>query len=60
MNGMFGGCKSLESIDLSSFNTNNVTNIFFMFSGCESLKIENIKINKNEKKLLNEFNHKYN
>ena len=55
---MFSGCKSLESIDLSSFNTNNVTYMSYMFSGCESLTIENIKIMKNEKKILNEFNNK--
>ena len=55
---MFYDCKSLKSIDLSSFNTNNVTDMSYMFSGCESLKIENIKIKKNEEKILNEFNHK--
>ena len=58
MSEMFYGCKSLESIDLSSFNTNNVTNMSDMFSGCESLEIENIKIKKNEEKILNEFNNK--
>ncbi len=58
MRSMFSYCKSLNSIDLSSFNTNNVYDMSFMFGGCESLKIENIKINKNEKKLLNKFNHK--
>ena len=57
---MFCSCKSLESIDLSSFNTNNVTKMSYMFNWCESLKIENIKIKKNEEKILNEFNHKYN
>ena len=35
---MFLFCESLESIDLSSFNTNNVTNMSGMFSVCESLK----------------------
>ena len=35
---MFKGCSSLESIDLSSFNTNNITNMSGMFSGCSSLK----------------------
>ena len=35
---MFYGCYSLESINLSSFNTNNVTNMICMFSGCSSLK----------------------
>jgi len=56
MESMFSGCESLKSIDLSSFNTNNVTNMIFMFVCCESLKKENIIIKKNEKRILNEFN----
>ena len=43
------GCKSLKSLDLSSFNTNNVTNMSDMFYFCESLEKENIKINENNK-----------
>ena len=35
---MFFFCDSLETIDLSSFNTNNVTNMMNMFSYCKSLK----------------------
>ena len=35
---MFYECSSLESIDLSSFNTNNVNNMEYMFWGCSSLK----------------------
>ena len=35
---MFAGCKSLKSIDLSSFNTTNVNNMESMFCGCSSLK----------------------
>ena len=35
---MFYECKSLESIDLSSFNASNVTNMSRMFYGCRSLK----------------------
>ena len=52
---MFGGCSSLNSIDLSSFNTTNAK-MCCMFSGCSSLKKENIKINNNDEKLLNEIN----
>jgi len=52
MVGMFYRCSSLESIDLSSFNTNNVTNMYSMFYECSSLKKENVKINKNEKKII--------
>ena len=35
---MFYNCSSLKSIDLSSFNTNNVTNMSYMFYNCFSLK----------------------
>ena len=34
---MFYNCKSLSSIDLSSFQTGNVTNMNNMFSGCKNL-----------------------
>ena len=42
MSGMFRGCNSLIAIDLSNFNTQNVTNMSYMFSDCNSLKKENI------------------
>ena len=35
---MFHGCDKIKSIDLSNFNTENVTNILYMFSGCKNLK----------------------
>ena len=34
---MFYKCKSLKNIDLSNFNTQNVTNMRYMFSYCSSL-----------------------
>ena len=34
---MFSGCKDLTSLDLSSFNTANVTDMRYMFDGCSSL-----------------------
>ncbi len=37
MAGMFAGCKSLKTIDLSSFNTSKLKNTASMFSGCENL-----------------------
>ena len=37
---------------ISSFNTTNVENMVFMFSGCSSLKKENVKISNYGKKLL--------
>ena len=39
---MFGDCKLLTNINLSNFNTNNVTNMNSMFYGCSSLKDINL------------------
>ena len=39
---MFEGCSSLKELNLSNFNTNNVTNMYSMFHGCSSLKELNI------------------
>ena len=50
---MFYDCKSLTNLDLSNFNTQNVTNMGEMFSGCNSLKKDHI-ITK-DKKILEEF-----
>ena len=51
---MFGGCKSLEGVDLSNFNTENVKNMASMFSGCKSLKkVEQIKTN--DKRIIQSF-----
>ena len=38
---MFQGCHELEYLDLSNFNTSNVTNMEYMFNNCYKLK--NIK-----------------
>ena len=54
MRNMFSLCSSLKSLDLSSFHTNNVKDVTDMFKGCFSLKKDNIKINKNSDKILNE------
>ena len=35
---MFHGCSSLKELNLTNFNTNNVTNMSYMFSWCSSLK----------------------
>ena len=37
MSNMFSSCKSIFTLDLSSFNTKNVTNMFGMFYSCENL-----------------------
>ena len=39
---MFYECSSLKKLNLSSFNTNQITNISSMFEGC-SLDIDNCK-----------------
>ncbi len=45
---MFSNCSSLKELNLSSFNTNNVTDMACMFRRCSSLKklnISNFNIN---------------
>ena len=37
MSYMFSGCSNLSELNLSSFNTNNVTDTFGMFSFCSNL-----------------------
>ena len=39
---MFSYCSSLTSLDLSNFNTNNVTKMNSMFSYCSSLTSINL------------------
>ena len=39
---MFCGCSSLQSINLSSFNTTKVKNMSWMFFGCSSLQSINL------------------
>jgi surface protein len=52
---MFSDCSSLQSINLSSFNTTNVKDMFGMFWGCSSLKKENVKISSYGEKILNQL-----
>ena len=35
--GMFSGCSSLTSLDVSHFDTGKVTTMYYMFNGCSSL-----------------------
>ena len=49
MSGIFWGCSSLKELNLNNFNTNNVTNMSCMFSGCSDdlkmkIKLENKNI----------------
>ena len=37
MSFMFSGCRGFTSLDLSSFNTSNVTNMNWMFANCKGL-----------------------
>ena len=50
---MFSWCSSLTNIDLSNFNTNNVTNMNCMFWGCKKLNKNNIIAN--DEKILEEL-----
>ena len=38
MQGMFRGCEGLTKLDLSHFDTTNVTNMDEMFINCKNLK----------------------
>ena len=42
MYGMFSGCISLISLDISNFDTSQVTDIFYMFNNCHSLNSINL------------------
>ena len=37
MRGMFEYCESLTTLDVSNFDTSNVSNMIFMFNCCENL-----------------------
>ena len=39
---MFSGCKNIISVDLSSFNSSNVTSMYYMFGLCTHLKEINL------------------
>ena len=43
MNGMFNGCNSLTVLDLSGFNTSNVTRMNDMFPNCNNLEELDLK-----------------
>ncbi len=48
MSVMFGGCSSVNSLNLSNFNTNRVKNMCGMFNGCcklNSLNLSNFNTN---------------
>lgn len=39
---MFGGCKQLRQLDLSGFDTSQVTDMRFMFGECRQLRRLNV------------------
>ena len=47
MGGMFGECSSLNNLNLSNFNTQNVTIMACMFKGCSSVNKKNVITNDN-------------
>ena len=51
---MFKGCELITNINLSNFNTNNVTNMYCMFYGCSSLTNINLS-NFNTNKVTNMY-----
>ncbi|WP_347499924.1 BspA family leucine-rich repeat surface protein [Ruminococcus albus] len=57
MNGMFAGCSNLTSLDLSSFDTSNITDFSDMFADCNKLRFlalgENFKAIPEEAALVN-------
>ena len=42
MMGLFNECSSLQSLNLSNWNTSNVTNMGYMFTGCKNIKNLNL------------------
>ena len=57
-NYMFLSCTSIKSIDLSSFDTSEVTNMSYMFSRCFNL--EELNINNLITKNVTDMNHMFN
>ena len=53
---MFGYCLSLTNLNLSNFNTQNVTNMEGMFYDCNALSKENLITKEN--KILKEYENK--
>ena len=43
MNGIFCGCSTLKELNLSNFNTNNITDMSGMFYGCSEQFINKIR-----------------
>ena len=62
MAAMFFGCSNLTNVDLSSFNTQKVANMWSMFGECSNLKnidLSSFKI-QNDTNMLNMFDECFN
>ena len=65
MSSIFADCKSLISLDLSNFNTENIKEMYFLFNNCNSLISLNLSHKFNKKNNNNIYNgcnsliHKY-
>ena len=57
MNFMFHGCSTLKELNLNNFNTNNVTDMDYMFSKCsDELKLKlKSKFNEFEEKAFEDY-----
>ena len=53
MNRMFWDCENLINLDLSSFNTQNVTDYDYIFRFCE--KLRRVILNLDESKIKNQI-----
>ena len=42
---MFDGCESLQKLDVSNFDTSNVTDMYGMFYNCSSLQELDVVLN---------------
>ena len=45
MSSMFDGCESLQKLDVSNFDTSNVTDMYGMFYNCSSLQELDVVLN---------------
>ena len=52
MGGMFNGCNSLTSLNLSNFDTSKVENMGGMFDRCDNLKG---KVTTNDKRIKSDY-----
>jgi surface protein len=59
MEKMFYNCDSLTSLNISNWNTSNVTNMASMFDGCSSLTFDNIIMTGCSEETINKIKTQY-